>query len=97
MVLAAYHRGEQYETVSAPELLAATVGITIFAEDLLIVEEADGTIRGTGQTDSQVSAKVVSSGMTTSYSLCRVARELRARLESARLQLDVDWVPREFS
>ena len=58
------------------------------------MEGSDGMVRVTGQTDSQVSANVVSWSMTTSYPLCCVAMELATRLEAARLQLDLEWVPR---
>jgi len=35
--------------------------------------------------------------MSTSSPLCCVAMELAARLEASRLQLDLDWVPRELN
>ncbi len=93
----AYHMGEPCKAISALELLTMTIGISVFAADLLWVEDADGLVRVTGQTDSQVSANVVSRGMTTSFPLCCVAMELASRLESARLHLDLDWVPCELN
>ncbi len=73
------------------------VGITIFAGELLAANDTDGMIRVTGHTDSQVSANVVSCGMSTSFLLCCVAMELAARLEASRIHLDLDWVPRELN
>ena len=90
-------QGEPYKTISALELLATTVGVAVFAESLEQLRDADGLVRVTGQTDSQVSANVVSRGMTSSFPLCCVAMELAARLEAARIQLDLDWVPRELN
>ncbi len=80
---------------STLELLATTVGVTVFAKDMGELRDSDGLVRITGQTDSQVSASVVSRGMTTSFLLYCMAMELSARLESARLQLDLERVPCE--
>ena len=79
------------------ELLATTVGVAIFGNELRQLADADGMVRVTGQTDSQVSANVVARGMSSSFPLCCVAMELATRLEASRLQLDLDWVPRELN
>ena len=49
----------------------------------------------TGITDSQVSAAVVSRGMSTAYPLCCVVMELAAQLEERGLELDLAWAPRD--
>ena len=54
-----------------------------------------GTVAATGLTDSQVSASVITRGLTTSYPLCTVSMELATQLEARNAQLFLEWVPRE--
>jgi len=56
---------------------------------------AAGTVAVTGLTDSQVSAAVVTRGLTTAFPLCAVAMELSAQLEARGAELLLDWIPRE--
>ena len=56
---------------------------------------AAGTVAVTGLTDSQVSAAVVTRGLTTAFPLCAVAMELAAQLERRRAELFLEWVPRD--
>jgi hypothetical protein len=93
----AYCKGEPYKTISSLELLATTVGMTIFEKDILGEMDGDGIVQVTGHTDSQVSANVLSRGMSTSFPLCCVVMELAARLEKSRAILDLEWAPRELN
>ena len=49
----------------------------------------------TGFTDSMVSTNVITRGLSTSFPLCLVAMELAAQLEKAKLELPLDWIPRD--
>jgi hypothetical protein len=93
----AYSKGEPYKTISALELLATTVGMTIFEKDILNDMDGDSIVQVTGHTDSQVSSNVLARGMSTSFPLCCVVMELAARLEKARAHLDLEWAPRELN
>jgi hypothetical protein len=77
----AFDKGAPYKAISALELLASTVGIAVFAPELVTLRGQDALITVTGTTDSQVSASVVARGMTTRFPLVLVAMELSAKLE----------------
>ena len=48
-----------------------------------------------GLTDSQVSSNVVARSQTTAYPLCCLTMELAAQLEARRIDLSLEWVPRD--
>ena len=60
-------------------------------------EGVAGSVTVTGFTDSQVSASVVTRGLTTSFPPCAVAMELAAQLEARNAELLLEWVPREVN
>ena len=51
----------------------------------------------TGLSDSQVSAAVVTRGLSTAFPLCAVAMEFSAQLEARGAELLLNWIPRELN
>ena len=91
----AFVNGTPARAISTLELLATTVGLVLLAPEELNAPGAAGTVAVTGMTDSQVSAAVVSRGLTTAFPLCAVAMELAAQLEARGAELFLEWIPRE--
>ena len=89
----AFVRGLPSSQISTLEMLATTVGVV--ALDLKTNCPMAKRVQVTGLTDSQVSSNVVARGQTTAFPLCCVAMELAAQLEARRLDLSLDWVPRD--
>ena len=90
----AYVKGVPARAISTLELLATTLGLVLLAPPELNAPGVAGTVVVTGLTDSQVSAAVVSRGLTTAFPLCAVGMELSAQLEARGAELFLDWVPR---
>ena len=63
------------------------MGLVLLAPPELDVPGRAGAVAVTGFTDSQVSAAVVSRGLTTAFPLCCVAMELSAQLEGRGAEL----------
>ena len=88
----AFARGLPAHSISTLELLASLVGLVLLVPP---GRPGAGVMTITGFTDSQVSAAVVDRGMSTAYPLCCVVMELAAQLERRRLDLSLEWAPRE--
>ena len=88
----AFARGLPAHSISTLELLASLVGLVLLVPPS---SPGAGTVTITGFTDSQVSASVVARGMSTTYPLCCVAMELSAQLELRKLDLSLEWAPRD--
>ena len=52
-------------------------------------------IQVTSLTDSAVASAVLGKGATTSFPLCLLAMEAAAQMEALRLDLHLQWLPRE--
>ena len=91
----AFVKGSPARAISTLELLATTLGLVVLSPPELDAMGAAGTVAVTGLTDSQVSAAVVSRGLTTAFPLCAVAMELSAQLEARGAELFLEWIPRE--
>ena len=90
-------KGVPARTISTLELLATTLGLVLLAPADLPEPGVAGGVTGTGNTDSLVSASVVTQGLTTSFPLCAVAMELSAQLEARVAELLLEWVPRHVN
>ena len=92
----AFSKGQAYKTISSLELFASLIATMVF-DPAPSVDGAlrVGTISVSGFTDSQVAAKVLARGMSTSYPLCLVTMELAAQLERRGLDLELEWLPRD--
>ena len=93
----AFEKGLPFKVISALELLASTVGFMLFKDKLFTEPNCDASILVTGITDSQVSANVITRGMSSAYPLCCIAMELAAQLEDRSAQLSLEWGPRELN
>ena len=91
----AFHKGLPYKTISSLELLASTIGVMFLSPAASSSSSSSGLVSVTGFTDSMVSTNVITRGLSTSFPLCLVAMELAAQLEEARLELSLDWIPRD--
>ena len=79
--------GVPARAIRALELLATTLGLVSLSPPSLTKSGAAGKVAVTGMTDSQVSAAVVSRGLTTALPLCAVAMELSAQMEERGIEL----------
>ena len=91
----AFVKGQPARAISTLELFAMTLGLVLLSLVELGAPGAAGTVSVTGLTDSQVSAAVVSRGLTTAFPLCAVAMELSAQLEARGAGLFFEWIPRD--
>ena len=83
----AFVGGRPARAISTLELLATTLGLVLLGPAQLDAPGAAGTAAVTGLTDSQVSAAMVTRGLTTSLPLCTVAMEQAAQLEARSAEL----------
>ncbi len=90
-----FSKGAPFKSISALELLAATVGVAVFGPDL--GEGCEACFVASFFTDSQVSARVVQKHMSTKFPLYIVAMEMSAQLEARGARLLAEWAPRELN
>ena len=93
----AFEKGPPFKVISALELLASTVGFMLFKDKFFTEPNCDVSVLVTGITDSQVSANIITRGMSSVYPLCCIAMELAAQLEDRGAQLSLEWGPRELN
>ena len=85
-----FFKGAPMRAISTLERLATVMGLVLLSPPELQGDSVSGSVAVSGFTDSQVSASVVTRGLTTSYPLCTMAMELAAQLESRGAELNME-------
>ena len=91
----AFDRGEPFKTISALERLATVVTLILFRPAAEPGTRLRSLVAVSAHTDSMVATHVLGRSLTTSFPLCLVAMEAAAQLEGRRMDLSLDWVPRD--
>ena len=91
----AFKKGEPFRTIAALELLGVLVGVMV----LLGPDVLDGSRRGrvslTAYTDNQGNGYLLDKMLTTKMPLAMILLELGCQLQHHRLDLGLQWVPRD--
>ena len=90
----AFWRGEPYKAISALELLGTVICLMLFKAKRT---EGQKIMTVTGLTDSMVASMVLGKGLATAFPLCLIAMEAAAQMEEQRLDLALQWVPRDVN
>ena len=88
----AFSRGEPFRTIAALELFASLVSLMVFGNDL--EEGANGVLHLTGLTDNAGNVSALARLMTSKFPLVVILTELAAQMQKKRLELDLQWIPR---
>ena len=88
----AFSRGEPFRTIAALELFASLVSLMVFGGDL--EEGANGVLHLTGLTDNAGNVSALARLMTSKFPLVVILTELAAQMQKKRLELDLQWIPR---
>ena len=91
----AFVHGEPYKTVASLELLATVMGLMLFSPAVPDDTVKMDVVSVSSLTDSSVASAVLSKGATTSFRLCVIAMEAAAQMEALRLDLTLQWIPRD--
>ena len=88
----AFSRGEPFRTIAALELFASLVSLMVFGDSMR--EGTNGVLHLTGLTDNSGNVSALSRLMSSKFPLIVILTELAAQMRERRLELDLEWIPR---